>query len=390
MSRTFPRVLHAIACLYPAAALLLVSPATVAAQQEEASPRMFDNYPAPVARHLTHIYSDGQHQYSFRSDYPGGFERWQAEARAELEKLLGLPKIAAQNRGHRPTVRLGETEDCGTFTRRRGTIETEPGVEIPFWLLVPKGDGPFPVGIFPHGHDRIGHDTTAGVYHDEQHRRKSLAEDRDVAVQAAKRGFLAIAPATRGLSVDGVPDLKDRHGGRDCRSHVVHCLLAGRTAIGERVWDMQRLLDWALACEDVDGSRVLMMGNSGGGMVTLYAAACEPRIKVAVPSCSFSTLTSPKGYVYHCDCNLVPGILAWGDLYDVAGLAAPRWLLAVNGRHDGLHSSEDIERSAARVAQIYKAAGCPNHFEHRWGEQGHRFYAKLMWPFVEQAMSDGR
>ncbi|MEQ8786372.1 MAG: acetylxylan esterase [Pirellulaceae bacterium] len=363
---------------------LLLLASTLSAQDDP--PRDFDNYPPAVAAHLTRIYADGQQAYSYRDDFPGGFDRWSKDARAELSRLLGLPKIARQNEGHRPEVKLGEVEDCGEFTRRRATIETEPNVVIPFWLLVPKGDGPFPVGIFPHGHDSSGHDTTAGVYHDEAHRRRALEEDRDVAVQAAKRGMLAIAPATRGIAVDGVPDLKDRHGGRYCRSHVVHCLLAGRTAIGERVWDMQRLLDWALARDDVDKSRVLMMGNSGGGMVTLYAAACEPRITVAVPSCSFSTVTSPTGYVYHCDCNLVPGILAWGDLYDVAGLAAPRHLLAVNGRHDGLHSPEDIERSARRAKAIFAAAGCPERFEHRWGEQGHRFYADLMWPFVQQAL----
>jgi dienelactone hydrolase len=368
---------------------LLIAGGTLSAQQED-QPRVFDNYPPPVAAHLTHIYSDGQQEYSWRDDYPGGFEQWQKEARAKLMELLGLPKIAAQNEGHRPEVTLGETEDLGDFTRRRCTIETEADVVIPFWLLVPKGDGPFPVGIFPHGHDSHGHDTTAGVFRDEEHRRHSLEEDRDVAVQAVRRGYLAIAPATRGIAVDGVPDLRDRHGGRYCRSHVIHCLLAGRTAIGERVWDMQRLLDWALARDDVDKSRVLMMGNSGGGMVTLYAAACEPRITVAVPSCSFSTVTSPKGYVYHCDCNLVPGILAWGDLYDVAGLTAPRFFLAVNGRHDGLHSPEDIERSAARAKAIFAAAGCPERFDHRWGEEGHRFYADLMWPFIDEAMKQQR
>ena len=67
-----------------------------------------------------------------------------------------------------------------------------------------------------------------------------------------KRGFVAIAPAVRGLAAEGVPDLNGRHGNRDCRSHEMHCLLAGRTATGERVWDMQRILDWALTLPEVD------------------------------------------------------------------------------------------------------------------------------------------
>jgi len=222
------------------------------------------------------------------------------------------------------------------------------------------------------------------VAHDEAHRQKIVKNKQDVAVQAVRRGFLAIAPATRGLAVDGVPDAYRRHGG-NCRSHMIHCALAGRTAIGERVWDMQRILDWALARPDVAPARVLMMGNSGGGMVTVYAAACDTRISVAVPSCSFSRLVADDGRVYHCDCNLVPGILSCGEFYDVAGLIAPRCLLAVNGRQDRLHNLDDIRYASRRLAAIYKAAGHPDRFDSRIGDGGHRFYPDIMWPFVMKA-----
>lgn len=124
--------------------------------------------------------------------------------------------------------------------RQLGAIETEPAVWIPFWFLRPKGSGPWPLGIFPHGHGETAHDTTAGVYANEASRARALAEDRDVAVQAVKRGMAAIAPTVRGISVMRVPDIHKRHGALDCRSHAIHCLLAGRTAIGERVWDMSR------------------------------------------------------------------------------------------------------------------------------------------------------
>ena len=44
-----------------------------------------------------------------------------------------------------------------------------------------------------------------------------------------------------------------------------HGLLAGRTPIGERVWDMSRLIDWALANLEVNPDKIAMTGNSGGG-----------------------------------------------------------------------------------------------------------------------------
>ena len=301
---------------------------------------------------------------------------------------LRTDTIALSVGNHRPTVELAKPEDFAEYTRQRGVIETEPDVHIPFWLLKPKGDGPWPLGVFPHGHDSRGHDTTAGVYADAAHEKKALTEDRDVAVQAVKRGFVAIAPAVRGLAAVSVPDLHGRHGKQDCRSHVMHCLLAGRTATGERVWDMQRILDWALVQPEVDGRHVLMMGNSGGGMVTIFAAACDERITIAVPSCSFAPSVNEAGYIFHCDCNMVPGLLELGGLPDVAGLIAPRHLLAVNGRKDTLFSHEAVERAATTVQGIYVAAGVPERFGHRWGAEGHRFYKDLMWPFVMQAIQN--
>ena len=346
----------------------------------------FNAYPEHVAKYLKRLYDESEQQLAFRDDYPGGFGRWQNDARTALHLKLGMDKIAASVGDHQPAVKLGKPEDLGQYSRQRGVIETEPDVHIPFWLLKPKGDGPRPLGIFPHGHDGRGHDTTAGVYSDEAHEKKSLAEDRDVAVQAVKLGFVAIAPAVRGLATDGVPDLHGRHGKRDCRSHVMHCLLAGRTATGERVWDMQRILDWALALPEVDSRNVLMMGNSGGGMVTIFTAASDQRIGIAVPSCSFAPSVSEAGYVFHCDCNMVPGLIDLGGLAHVAGLIAPRYFLAVNARKDPLFSKQAIEQAVTTVRDIYKAAGCPRQCEHRWGAEGHRYYKDLMWPFVLEAI----
>jgi len=363
-------------------ALVVVFSGYVAAEE----PRDFNAYPDHVRDYLQHIYTEGQGQFAYRPDYPGGFDGWRKAARASLSERIGLDKIAAQNTSFEPRVALGVPEDRGDYIRQKCGLVTEASVTVPFWLLKPKGEGPFPLAVLPHGHDTAGLDTHAGIAHDDNHQARIDAGDRDVAVQAVKRGFLAIAPATRGLATDGVPDILKRHGDRDCRSHVMHCLLAGRTAIGERVWDVMRLIDWATARPDVDSSRILVMGNSGGGMVTLYTAACDTRVTVAVPSCSFTQATSPAGYIYHCDCNMVPGLLEWGNLSDVAGLAAPRWMVAINGREDALHAEEDIERAAKRAGEIFAAAGVPERFEHRWGNEGHRFYSDLMWPFIEEAL----
>ena len=150
---------------------------------------------------------------------------------------------------------------------------------------------------------------------------------------------------------------------------------------------MSRLIDWAVTLPEVDASCILMMGNSGGGVATLYAAACDTRVTVAVPSCSFCTLVGQNGVVHHCDCNAVPGILGWGGFHDVAGLIAPRHTLIVNGRQDALFPLSEVDRAVDGARRIYAAAGMSQRFAHHYGEGGHRFYAGLMWPFIDSAMA---
>jgi hypothetical protein len=337
-----------------------------------------------VTAYLDRLNSAGNRAFSFTGHESQSVEEWQTRARPALRKLIGLTGMNEQLQGHVVSVELEPAEDMGDYSRQLGRMETEPDVWIPFWLLRPGGEGPFPLAITPHGHDSNGYNTSVGIPSERMPAEKIQEEDRDVAVQAVRRGFMAIAPATRGLSCDGVPDIYNKHGGRDCRSQLMHCLMVNRTCVGERVYDMERFLDWAVQSFEVDESRVLMMGNSGGGVVTTYAAACDERITVAVPSCSFDLLQA-RGCIMHCDCNLVPGILHFGEFYDVAGLIAPRRLLIVNGRHDSLHRPAEVDQAAEKVAHIYEAAGASANFSHQFGEEGHRFYKDIMWPFIEQA-----
>jgi hypothetical protein len=354
----------------------------------------FAEFPDPVAGYLKRIHSNRRTPtgaLAFRADYPGGIEAWQSNARNKLTDLLGLDRMRRELGDHQPSVRLEDPIGEDGYQRQLGRIETEPGVTIPFWLLSPlhKSTSLQPLAICAHGHDSDGWNTYAGVYRDDKHRDSTRAKDGDVGVQAVKRGFVTLVPATRGLAAAAsIPDLKGRHGRRDCRAQLIHCLLAGRTAVGERVWDTQRILDWALQdLSGVDPTKVVLLGNSGGGVLTVYVAALDERIAAAVPSCSFTSYTSSTGFIFHCDCCLVPRAqVELADMSDIGALTAPRPMLAVHGRLDGLHSFPDVEAAMSRVQSIYTAAGANNHFHHEWGAAGHKFYPNVMWPFLESAV----
>jgi poly(3-hydroxybutyrate) depolymerase len=311
--------------------------------------------------------------------------------RARLTELLGIDRIIHDVGTYVPRMQLSKPIQQVGYRRQLGEIETEPGVKLPFWLLTPdaKSKSRRPLAVCAHGHDADGWNTYAGVYRDAAHRTSTVAKDGDIGVQAVKRGFVVLIPATRGLAeVASIPDPKGRHGNRKCRAQLIHCLLEGRTPVGERVWDIQRLLDWALTnVENIDPKKVLMVGNSGGGVMTVYVAALDERIRVAVPSCSFTSFTSSTGFVFHCDCCLVPRAqVELADMADIGALAAPRSLLAVHGRKDGLHSHSDVDAAMKRVRKIYQAAGADKAFVHQWGAARHKFYPEIMRPFIESAM----
>ena len=340
-------------------------------------------YDSGTQAYLRDLCREDRRDFAFRGESPEAFDAWRRDARPALRELLGLTRMERERADFEPCVTLGESESLDGYTRRKGSIAVEPFFRVPFWFLRPDGEGPFPLAVFPHGHHpKDGLDFAAGVAGSPEMRQEIEDEDRDVAVQAVRRGFAAIAPSTRGFPPARVPDVGGRHGGSDCRSQLLHALLAGRTVIGERVWDLMRLVDWAFAREDVDGTTVLMMGNSGGGVATLYAAACDPRITVAVASCSYCSLAARSGRIHHCDCNAVPGILRFGEFWDVAGLICPRRLLVVHGRNDPLFPAEEVRRAVDNVRRIFEAAGAPEAFADVTGPDGHRFYSDLMWPFV--------
>lgn len=315
---------------------------------------------------------------------------WQIDARHTLYRITGLGQMQDELADHTPTVKRSDVEDMGDYTRTRCSIETEPGFDVPFWLLQPKSDGPYPLAILPHGHDPHGMDTGIGLAHDADHAQTISTEDRDVAVQAVQRGYIAIAPAARGTSgTTGIPDIKGRHGKRECRSQFMHALLAGRTATAERVWDVMRLIDWALDTFKIKTSRILLMGNSGGGVITYYTAACDDRITCAVPSCSYCSFVGETGFIHHCDCNAIPGIRRWGEIWDVAALIAPRPICIVNGRQDKLFPLSEVNRAVTRARNIYDTIGHGDRFEHHYGPAGHRFYSDLMWPFISRMDNRG-
>src|SRR5262249_60227073 len=108
---------------------------------------------------------------------------------------------------------------------------------------------------------------------------------------------------------------------------------------------------------DLDAHAVGCTCISGGGTRTPFASALEPRIRAAMISGYLNTFRDSIMSVSHCIDNYVPGILNWAEMYDVAGLIAPRPLFAESGEKDTIFPVFAARASFDRVRKIYDVFG---------------------------------
>jgi dienelactone hydrolase len=280
--------------------------------------------------------------------------------------------------------RLEFREERDSFILEKRLIRTEPGIDIPFYLLLPKqAKGLLPLVLTPHGHGRRGKETYTGHYDSEVKRRHGAEGEMDIALQAVAEGYAVIAPDVRGFwEMSLEDDLKA--GLSSCHTLQRRALMFGRTLIGERVHDMGRLIDYAVTRPEIDASRIAITGNSGGGTVSLFTAALDDRIRVAVPSCYFCTFEDSVIRIHHCLCNIVPGVMNLGEMYDVAGLIAPKPVLMVAGALDDIFPLGGTQKAFGHLQRIYEANGVAGRCELYIGEGGHRYYKARVWSFIRE------
>ena len=311
-----------------------------------------------------------------RMEKGGDLAAWQQEKRALLIRLLGMQHcIPADDE----KFEIDSVKETDAYTETRFFIESEPGVTCVAHLRVPKGvEGKLPLVICLQGHSKGMH-ISMGQPKYPGDAEKISGGDRDFARQIVARGYAALILEQRAFGERGGTE-----EGPGCYQVVMQALLLGRTLIGERCWDVSRAIDMIEKhFPQIDMEKVALMGNSGGGTATIYAAALDERIAAAMPSCAFCGYKASIGDRRHCSCNYVPGIMKEFDMGDLGALIAPRPLIVVNGLEDKsfpLFAAKE-QMDIARV--VYEAAGAKDKICHVIGLEGHRFYAAQGWPVFD-------
>ncbi len=334
--------------------------------------------------HLTRMFETAEKKYAFEKYKPGKFRKWQKAFRQELRQKLGLSVIERMYADYVPTAEKVSSEDAGYGIRERWIIRTEPDVELPIVVLLPKNlNGKVPLMITPHGHGK-NTELFAGVYLNEDDRKSGEEGERNVAVQAVQHGFIGIAPTARGFGETRTARGKKADVVSSCHDLMVQDALFGRTPVGDRVWDIMKIIDWALENLPVDGKNIIVSGNSGGGTATFYAGAVDTRISMSLPASSYCCYSPSIGDIIHCECNYIPGLMTLGDMGDIAGLTAPRCFCAIQGVKDDIFPIQGARDAFSVTKKVYEAAGVPQNCELYEGPEGHRYYKAGAWQFIEK------
>lgn len=269
--------------------------------------------------------------------------------RTFLDLIGGLPRAT----GAPPSKSHGRIDADG-YTIEKVAYESFPNYVVPGLLYRPKGyAGRRPAVLSPCGHSTNG---------------KAADTYQILHINLAKRGFIVLTydPVGQGERSQFWDAAKSRsHFNLSCGEHCVlgnPLYLLGTSLARYRIWDGIRGIDLLASLPDVDPDKIGCAGNSGGGTLTAYISALDPRVRAAVISCYITTLPRRMANRIQEDPDSDPE----QDIYrfvsagiDHAGLLAlrtPRPTLVASARHDFFPLAGAIE-SVAEVKKHYKLAG---------------------------------
>ncbi|MFW6060915.1 MAG: alpha/beta hydrolase family protein [Phycisphaeraceae bacterium] len=276
--------------------------------------------------------------------------RWQQALRRRLNSAIGgLPEARTPLNARTVAVvpRAG-------FRVEKVIHESSPGVYVTALLFLPddpRFEPPYPAVLVACGHVRHGKADEASQ------RGSALAAHHGLAA-------LLVDPIDQGERFHLLDDDDNPHlwSGLAHNALGVGSIPLGKNPARFIIHDLIRSLDYLQQRSDIDGDRLGVMGNSGGGTQTALLTAVDDRIKAAAPSCyitSFERLVHTLG-PQDSEQNIF-GQLAFG--LDHAGFLTMRAPVPVMvcAATDDYFDIEGTRRSVQRTRRVFEALGHPEH-----------------------------
>lgn len=283
----------------------------------------------------------------------------------KMEQAMG--PLPAADRKVPLDAKVVSEETLDGYVRKKITFAAEMGDRVPAWLLVPTGKlGKRPAMLCLHQTIPIGKDEPVGLG-----RQDSKAQ----ALHLVKRGYVCLAPDYPSFG-EYQFDFQAAFKRGDYQSGTM-----------KAIWNNLRAVDLLQSLPEVDGDRIGVIGHSLGGHNSLFTAAFDDRLKVAVSSCGFNSFHkyyggNLKGWTsdrympriaskYGNDPKRVPF-----DFDDVLLAIAPRAVFAMAPLKDSNFEVSGVKDVIAKAEPGYKALGAAEKLKAIYPDAGHDWPAE--------------
>lgn len=323
-------------------------------------------------------FSNAPRRFGFDPDGMKNPKDWQTRARAKLADLAGYSVIRPEPT---VTVHLPEEPLEEGIVKRSVYLRIRPETDLPVHLIYRQSlTKPAPVFLYLAGSTSGVHlawgDTRVPI----DHQRVTIGAD--MALQAARRGYLAVAVEQAGYGERGERLLPKRSSDRTIDT-ANHLLLLGRTLMGDGAADVSSTIDWLLGAKSpiqIDPERIFLFGHSAGGTLAQFASALDPRIKGVLASGSVGpirdTIGSRGAGTGH---GIIPGFLTWFDTADIIALIAPRPFIGLSGTQDHIFPFAGVQKAVDGARPFYERLGASASAHAVAVEGSHQYYAKESW-----------
>ncbi len=280
-----------------------------------------------------------------------------ADCRQRFLQVLGpLPERAQLNAAVTGIVN-GEG-----YNVEKVVYESLPGHHVTTNLYVPPGKGPFPGVLLLCGHEDAA---------------KAAESYQETAILFVRNGFVVlivdpVSQSERRQLTDsrGVPIV--RGGTTEHTLLNAASNLAGTSTVAYELWDNTRGLDYLVSRPEVDSLRIGCLGNSGGGMQTVYFLAYDKRVKVAAV-CSFLA-SRERNFdlsILSDGCSQMPGEGKMNlEMCDYVIASAPTPVLILSGRYDFIDYSGTLA-AYNDIKRVFQVMGVPERVSLFTYDDGH-------------------